>query len=199
MVSIEPKVRLNIIIDTAWEILFQRIAYKRFKVNKESSLQLHLSKIIHDLGDVFCILPDERFDIELETAYNNKNIDIICSLGDVQAAIELKCFKKSSNRARDIDLYDVLNDIQRLDNFDGFAIKKFICLADSSYYSSTEPKGMANSVKITEGTHYKSNIEIIPGWVGKWKIKRDEPIILKNDLICKWVNQDDWYYLKVDR
>ena len=47
----------------------------------------------------------------METNYEKKSIDIVCILGEMKAAIELKCFMKASNRAKDLDCYDVLLDI----------------------------------------------------------------------------------------
>lgn len=100
MISQDQKIRLNQIIDLDWELLFESIISGRLLINKESSLQLHLSKLIFDLGNLYCILPNEIFKIEMETKYENKSIDIVCKLGETTAAIELKCFMKASNRAK---------------------------------------------------------------------------------------------------
>ena len=126
------------------------------------------------------------------------NIDITCQMGDVTAAIELKCFMKSSNRAKDLDMYDALRDIERLESFENFDIKTFICLTDNKYYSEYAPKGMASSVSLKHGTMYLANNPIIPLWTGKWKVKRDTPILLQKELICNWFNSNGWYYLKID-
>src|SRR5207253_3236627 len=96
-----PQHRLEYILNLGWQILLKRIVSGRMKVNKESSLQLHLGTIFQHLGEQFCVEPGENFFIELETSYQKKNIDIVCKLGDVTAAIELKCFRKHSNRASD--------------------------------------------------------------------------------------------------
>lgn len=197
--KIEPKQRLTKIIDEAWIILFNQIVTGRQPINKEASLQLHLAKIIQDLGNAYCIYPKETFQLELETGYNGKNIDITCQLGEAKAAIELKCFIKASNRAKDTDMYDALLDIERLESYEGFSIKKFICLTDNNYYPEFAQTGMSSTVSLKHGTIYKANQEIIPGWVGRWKNKkRDKPIIFKSDVICNWVSNNDWHYWQED-
>lgn len=198
MISLKQKTRLNDCIELAWQVLFERILSGRQIINKESSLQLHLSKLIFDIGNICCLLPGENFEIEMETNYENKNIDIVCGLGEVKAAIELKCFMKASRRAKDLDMYDALKDIARLEKFEGFDIKKFICLTDTKYYGYTTPTGHASTVSLKHGTTYCAKKEVVPGWAGKWNVKRDHPIVFKNDVQCNWVTKDKWHYLKVD-
>jgi hypothetical protein len=198
MISTDQHTRLNQVIDIAWEILFERIVSGQLQINKESSLQLHLSKLIFDLGNIYCILPKEHFDIEMETNYEKKSIDVVCSLGKLKAAIELKCFMKASNRAKELDCYDALIDIERLQNFEGFQIKKFICLTDNKYYPERAQTGHGKTVSLKNGTFYPANFEIIPGWVDKWKVKRDKPIIFNRDINCDWVSRTNWHFLKID-
>lgn len=198
MIDINPEQRLARIIDLAWEIMFENVVSGRIVINKESSLQLHFSKIIFELGTIYNILPNEKFGIEMESNYEKKSIDIVCGFDNIKAAIELKCFMKSSNRAKDIDCYDALIDIERLQDFSTFQIKRFICLTDNKYYSENEPTGKGKSVSLKNKTIYKANIQIIPGWANEWKIKRDKPIVLKGDIQCNWINKDKWYYLKLD-
>lgn len=161
-------------------------------------MQLHLSKLIFELGNIYCILPDEHFDIEMETNYDKKSIDIVCKLGDQKAAIELKCFMKASKRAKDLDSYDALIDIERLQNFKGFDLKKFICLTDNKYYPQTIPTGHGKSVSLTHGKSYLPDIPIIPGWAEIWKVKRDKHILFNNEIRCNWVSSGSWHYLKID-
>src|SRR5580692_5398256 len=130
MHSIVPQTntqRLKRILDESWDVLSQRIATGRIKINKEASLQLHYSSILLSYGELFCIDPSETFAIELESANVGRNIDITCSLGDAKAAIELKCFKKESKRGLEADMYDVLKDVERLLSYRDFQIRKFIC------------------------------------------------------------------------
>ena len=202
MIELEKGKRLNQIIEMSWEIIFNKILSKKLIINKESSLQLHLSKTIFDLGNIYCLNPNEIFEIEMETKYENKNIDIVCVLKDdreeIKSAIEIKCFMKSSNRAKDIDCYDALIDIERLQNFDGFDLRKFICLTDNKYYAETIQTGKAKTVSIMNGTEYKANTEIIPGWANQWKIKRDKSIVFNKDIKFQWKNENNWYFLLMD-
>lgn len=71
-----------------------------YYTRKESSLQLHLSKLIFDLDNLYCILPGESFKIEMETNYGNKSIHIVCGFGQTKAAIELKCLLKQATERR---------------------------------------------------------------------------------------------------
>lgn len=198
MIPLDENTRLNEIIDLAWELLFENIISGKLLINKESSLQLHLSKLIFDLGNLYCILPNEIFKIEMETKYGNKSIDIVCGFGQAKAAIELKCFMKASNRAKDLDCYDALIDIERLQYFEGFQVRKFICLTDNKYYPQTLQTGKGKSVTLNNGTVYVSNYEIIPGWAKEWKVKRDKSILFKSDVTCNWKTRNQWHFLKVD-
>lgn len=188
--------RMRWVLATAWEICLQRIASKRISINKESSLQLHYAYILAQLGELVCIEPEEAFKIELETHHAGKNIDIWCSLRDCEAAIELKCFRKASNRATDIDMYDVLKDISRLESYSHVALRRFICLTDNSYYANTVHKGHAGSVSIGNGKRYQKDVAITPSWVRKWKDgTRDTEIILKSDFEFSWRSLGVWHYI----
>ena len=159
------KERLAKAIDSSWEICSQRIASKKIKINKESSLQLHLGSILKEFGELACVYPGEEFLIELETDHEKQNIDVYCTLGDIHAAIELKCFRRSSNRAKDIDMYDVLKDISRLESYQHAAIRRFICLTDNGYYPGGAHTGHAGSVSIKNGKSYNKGekVEVDPG------------------------------------
>ena len=188
------------VIKEAWQILFSRIVSGRQPINKEASMQLQLARILQDLGNTYCINEDEVFTIELETGIDKKNIDITSQLGTSKAAIELKCFRKQSNRARDIDMYDVLKDIERLDNYKDFNIKQFICLADYNYYAEYNHQGKAASVSTKNSTIYTAHTPIIPGWKGKWKsASRDADITFNQDLKFQWVEKDGWFYFEIMR
>jgi len=124
--------KLQYILDFSWDIYIEKLISNKISINLESSMQLHYASIINSLGELLKIKPDEEFNIELEHAYEDtsKYIDIQCSYHNIKTAIELKCFRKNSNRAKDIDMYDALKDIERLESFKSHQIKKFICLTD---------------------------------------------------------------------
>lgn len=190
--------RLNYVIDLAWSIFIKRLAFGRIQVNKESSVQLHYASLINSLGEIMCIDKNDIFSVELEHSFQGKNIDIVCYYNNIKAAIELKCFKKSSNRATDTDMYDVLKDIERLLNFEDFAVKRFLCLTDNPYYKYGRHSGHADSVSISHGTLYLNEEPIIPGWVGKWKnTSRDRTLHFKKDVGFEWFHEGTWFYLNM--
>jgi hypothetical protein len=190
--------RLTRMLDASWDILSQRIATGRIMINKEASLQLHYSSILSAQGELLCIEPGETFSIELESANAKKSIDITCAFGDTKAAIELKCFRKASNRAMDIDMYDVLRDLERLSSYDGFAVRKFICITDNPYYAKAAHSGHAGSVTIRDGTRYKSGTTITPAWSGAWKDKsRDQALAVTKDILFDWSENHGWYSLSI--
>jgi hypothetical protein len=191
--------RMRWMLATAWDICLQRIASKRISINKEASLQLHYAYILVQLGELACIEPEEAFKIELETHHAGKNIDIWCALGHCETAIELKCFRKASNRATDTDMYDVLKDISRLESYSHVSLRRFICLTDNGYYTNAIHTGHAGSVSIGNGKKYPKDVSITPSWVGKWKDgTRDAEIILKNDFEFGWRSLGTWHYLFVE-
>lgn len=188
--------RMRWVLATAWEICLQRISSGRISINKESSLQLHYAYILTQLGELACVGPDDAFKIELETNHEGKNIDIWCALLGCEAAIELKCFRKTSNRATDIDMYDVLKDISRLESYSHVHLRRFICLTDNAYYTNSVHRGHAGSVSIGNGKRYLKGVPIAPSWVGKWKNStRDSEITLKTDLEFSWQSLGKWHYL----
>jgi len=189
--------RMRWILSTAWDVCIHRIANGRITINKESSLQLHYAYVLAQVGELACIDKDESFKIELETHHAGKNIDIWCALGGCEAAIELKCFRKASNRGKDTDMYDVLKDIWRLESYSDVAFRRFICLTDNEYYTDFScHRGNAGAVSIGNGKKYARDVSIKPTWVGKWKDKtRDTSIVLKSDLEFVWNNLGPWSYL----
>jgi len=202
----EQDKRLAYIIDEAWEIVFERIASKMLTVENEASLQHHFAMILFQLGTIYCIVPSERFEIELEHGCTNeelgenkdgkrKNIDIVCKLGNVKAAIELKFFKDDVYA---LNCYDALVDVQRLQKFKGFEIGKFFCLADSDYYTKekTNSKGYIKIVSLENTMEYKAGTTIPPSG----DKSRSAPIKFKHDFVCNWVSKEgtDWHYLKID-
>ena len=190
--------RLERVLNESWDVLTQRIASGRVKINKEASLQLHYSSIVQGFGEICCIEPGETFVIELETGNERKSIDLTCTLGDVKAAVELKCFRKASNRAVDTDMYDVLRDIERLLSYKDFAVRKFICLTDNIYYVNGAHSGHAGTVTIRDGTVYKEGSTVAPGWAGKWKnATRDRGITFSKTVAFDWRRTGAWYSLFV--
>jgi hypothetical protein len=192
--------RISYVLRLAWNLLFEKIINKKVVINKEASLQLHLAKILQEIGNAFCVLPNENFEIEMESNIDGANIDITCILGESKAAIELKLFKKSSNRPGDFERYDCFKDIMRLEKLQDFEIQTFICLTDHPYYAKSIHKGKAKMFTTTNGTKYSKGVELIPGWQNQWKNKsRDQSITLQEDLQCNWIKKNGWYYWYLNR
>lgn len=191
--------RLRILLDLGWNILLRQIMSGRMAVNKEASLQLHYAAIVQQLGSTFCLLPAETFAIELESSIKDGEIDITCSLGITKAAIEMKCFRKRSNRAQDIDMYNVLSDIGRLQALPSYSVRKFLCLTDNPYYAVSSHRGHASSVSIKHGHGYKPDTTITPSWAGKWKSHaNDAQIELPLGVRFDWTKSQGWYSLNID-
>jgi hypothetical protein len=200
MIAEDVHTRHRHIIEEAWQILFSRIVNGRQIINKEASMQLQLARILQDLGNAYCTKKDENFTIELETGIGRQSIDVTCQLGGSKAAIELKCFRKQSNRGTDLDMYDVLKDIERLDNYENFHIRQFICLTDNAYYTQNNNIGHGAAVATTNSTKYFANAPIVPTWKGQWKSKsRDSDITLLQDLEFEWVEKEGWFYFEAMR
>jgi len=212
-ISDSPQDRLNLIIELSWDILLKRIASGITPINKESSMQLLLSVIIHGIGELLCLGPEEIFTIELESNYDNKNIYLTCNLENclngkhTKAAIELKCFWKSSNKAKEFDMYDVWKDIERLIEFDGFDVRKFICFTDDQYYRLGNNAGHASIVSTKENIRYSEDSIIQPVWVDKSYSNRSFPITLNKDVALNWKQipsslknreHKEWNYLFID-
>ena len=198
--------RLAAAVDRAWEICFHRIASGLLVIHREASLQLHLGLIVQGFGELACLAPDERFTLELESGHHGKSIDLFCTLGDprderdaMHAAIELKCFLKSSNRATDLDMCDALQDVVRLESYDHAAVRRFLCLTDNPYYPKGAHRGHAGPVSIRDGRLLPAGGEIVPGWKGIWEDhSRDKPLRLKREARLDWQESNGWYALRLD-
>jgi hypothetical protein len=185
--------RLKFLLEMSWAILFKRIVSGKTTVNKEASLQLHYASIIQHLGTLLCIRPSENFDVELESRHGKQSIDITCGFGTDKAAIELKCFKKRSNRPVDIDMYSVLADLQRLQGYTDFKVRQFVCLTDNPYYARGPHTGHAGSVSLMHGKSYLAATPITPSWQGQWKTKAKFPdITLSSPVTMNWKKDDKW-------
>lgn len=192
------KEKLEFLIDLAWEIYLERLCKRKIKLNLEASMQLHFSSIINSLGEILTVTPREKFSIDLEHKVNDKYLDIQTSFNHVKAAIELKCFRKQSNRAKDIDMYDALNDIARLDSMSGFSVRRFICLTDDVAYLRDKKRGHAKVVSLHDGRKIHKNDKIVPTWTD-WKNKsRNKELQFSQDIELKWSQKDIWHFLIVN-
>lgn len=195
-IPVSEVARLNRVIDLSWRIFFSKVASGRTPVNKESSMQLHYAATLKTVGELLCVLPGETFSIELESSCGGKNLDITCGFPGARAAVELKCFRKASNRAQDLDMYDVWADLVRLGDLVDFQVKRFICLTDDDRYPHGNHRGYSQTFSIAQGLKYQAGRVLTPLWVGRWKDRsRDKALVVPGDVVFDWVCQDGWYYL----
>jgi len=200
----DAKSRLRYLVDLSWKIFQENINGKQIKINKEASMQLHLSVILKQLGSLFCFEPGENFTIIMEKFYEGKNIDIVCSIGNIKAAIELKCLNEKTSKgtyraAYDISRYQIYKDIERLESYrTDFELRKFFCMTDDSKIWNTNVKGYANSFNTGDGYLAKAQI-YSPPWKGKWKSKTlDKEIAFKNNYKFQWLKGDKYRFLSLD-
>lgn len=113
--------RMRSAISFAWQIYQNKLGYGLIKLNKEASMQLHYSYILHSLIPLITFGKDEEFNIELETGQpfeNNRSVEIdLLFIGkhsgiENKIAIEMKCYREKTvsdkNRgATDIFMKDV--------------------------------------------------------------------------------------------
>lgn len=194
----EKEVRLRYAITLAWELFFARVVSSRLPVNKEASMQLHFSSILHSVGELLCTGPGEIFGVELETTQAIGDVDITCFINDIRAAVELKCFRKHSKRGHDLDMYDFWKDIKRLGDLQGFHIKMFICLTDDRYYPFGQHNSQAREFSTRDGVLHNAGDILTPGWAGNWQDhSRDDSIIVPTNVEIKWVKNKEWYFTHV--
>lgn len=204
MLPASPITRLGYVLDLAWTIFFERVVRERVEINKEASMQLHYASTINDLGQLMCVEPDEVFELQLERDHQGRSIDIACRFRTpdrtIQAAVELKCFRKQSNRALNLDMYDALKDIERILSYTGYHVRRFVCLTDDARYTdSTQHTGYAEAVSIGQGLYYRQDSPFQPPWAGRWQDEsRDHEISLSRDVLFDWVSKGQWHFLKLD-
>lgn len=138
--------RLRSIVEFSVSTLFRQIAGGRIRCESEATLQLHLSRIISNIGDLELINERETFSIELEKPLADQNgargrIDIWFRLmegngTEWRCAIELKFFKRENHRDPN-NRYDVFKDISRLERCRDVAEVGFMIVAtDHLHYKS---------------------------------------------------------------
>lgn len=130
---IQPfKSRISEIIDLSYKILCNKIAAGDIEVYNEASLQLQLSVILKNIGQLYTYAPNDRFSIVLEKQIKLTNAtakspnrtarcDIWISLtnGDqtANAAIELKFFKNTPNETITSNRFALLCDLENLEQY----------------------------------------------------------------------------------
>lgn len=143
--------RLQVIIELAYERLRNRVNSGRIKVDNEAGLQLQLGALLKVVGELYETGPDERFLIELEkrvrvgegrfgkSGSDTAKVDIYCAYARgaeifESCAIELKFFQRKNHREPN-NRYDVFCDLANLEQYGGFAdIGYLIVATDHDHY-----------------------------------------------------------------
>lgn len=167
--------RLIEIVDFSYAILRNKINGGRIQVYNESSMQLQLSSILKNVGEMFEYRRGEIFSVELEKPCRIMNgkfsksgtekakIDIFISLEDINTgmrdgcSIELKFFKKENQREPN-NRYDVFSDLQNLEKYGDISDVGFMIIGtdhrhyvDKDYYSDK-----TSDFDIRDGRFYKA-------------------------------------------
>lgn len=142
------------IIETAYKLLSQKLAYVGLTARNESAFQLELGYILKTLRQLYEFRLTDKFHLEYETYIsldepslksesNKARVDLLLKYQDddnsTQAAIELKFFKKANHREPN-NRYDVFTDISNLEQYNkqGIALCYFILATDHSHYVKQE-------------------------------------------------------------
>lgn len=214
----EYKDRLYEVIDLSYKLFCHKIAHNSLKINNEASMQLQLSVILKQIGELYVFSQSEHFTIELEkwidlneattkSPKKRARCDIWLELGmeanKVCAAIELKYFKYSQyTEATTDNRFSLLLDLKNLEQYQK---KTPNLLGFEIVYTNN-----VNYTKAETDTH--SLIKLAP-YITKSvtrKLKRkneivDVPIELKKQYTAKWVkfsnptqDQRGHHFLKID-
>ena len=176
---LSPAQRLRKIIDEGYEIFCQQVAGGVISLENEASMQLFLSNILLQLGQVNEFAKDEHFSIRLEAVQKdagtekspkNARADIWIEFEKdsetvASAAIELKCFLHKKNAAVTDARYSVYKDLQNLEKYQETHPGLLICeivytrntnlLADKGLKFSIAD-GTIESCAVEENSSYKS-------------------------------------------
>ncbi|MDE7109649.1 MAG: hypothetical protein K2O49_06770 [Muribaculaceae bacterium] len=176
---LSPVQRLRKIIDEGYEIFCQQVAGGVISLENEASMQLFLSNILLQLGQVNEFAKDEHFSIRLEAVQKdagtekspkNARADIWIEFEKdsetvASAAIELKCFLHKKNAAVTDARYSVYKDLQNLEKYQETHPGLLICeivytrntnlLADKGLKFSIAD-GTIESCAVEENSSYKS-------------------------------------------
>lgn len=141
------------IIDTAYSLLTQKLAFGGLSARNESAFQLEFGHILKTIGQLYEFRLVDKFHLEFETyiSLNESSIksrstrarvDLLIKYQDehhtTKAAIELKFFKKENHREPN-NRYDVFKDISNLELYKSHGID-FVILSSQQTIHITATK-----------------------------------------------------------
>ncbi|MDE5887817.1 MAG: hypothetical protein K2H46_09565 [Muribaculaceae bacterium] len=198
---LSPAQRLRKIIDEGYEIFCQQVAGGVISLENEASMQLFLSNILLQLGQVNEFAKDEHFSIRLEAVQKdagtekspkNARADIWIEFEKdsetvASAAIELKCFLHKKNAAVTDARYSVYKDLQNLEKYQETHLGLLICeivytrntnlLADKGLKFSIAD-GTIESCAVEENSSYKS-IDLRHSYPVEWDMYAGDNCFVK--------------------
>ncbi len=198
---LSPVQRLRKIIDEGYEIFCQQVAGGVISLENEASMQLFLSNILLQLGQVNEFAKDEHFSIRLEAVQKdagtekspkNARADIWIEFEKdsetvASAAIELKCFLHKKNAAVTDARYSVYKDLQNLEKYQETHPGLLICeivytrntnlLADKGLKFSIAD-GTIESCAVEENSSYKS-IDLRHSYPVEWDMYAGDNCFVK--------------------
>ncbi len=196
---------LRQIVEQSLTLLMRQVAGRRVVVDCEASLQLHLSRILQQLGSLYEFGPEEQFVVQLETPLklagtapkgdsSTPRADVVIAFGSHSffstCAIELKYFKKENARTSH-NRYDVYADLANLELYRSEYIDEtFLFVAtDDPTYAQRAPSGPATSElnlatghSVPAGTTVTYNSDKAPG----------APITLNDSYQFEWAEHEIW-------
>ena len=184
--------RLALILDLSWMLFLRKATTRAIIITNEIALHLEFAKIVRSVGNLFCTEPDDVFTAEVAVPKGRHTIDLVCTLSGVSAAIEMKCLRTLSDI--DLDMYDGFKDIERLQGFDEFRFRRFVCITDSSTYAKGPHRDCAECVSWLEGTRYEAGTIIDVSWAAE----RKTDVCLNSTIEFNWVEEEGWYFLNID-
>ncbi len=204
MKTINPKDKLEIVVNEAWKIFKFQFLNERFSVTKEAPFQHYFGHILKNIGDLYCFSRNEIFLVDLETKEEkllgkNKYIDITIGFYEngkakVKGAIELK-FKKKSQGADDFARIDSYVDIQSLEHCleKDYDISYFCMIADYDIYIKKSREGTTGQI-FSMRNNYTPPINV-PITNPKCKGRHDTVVTLKSPHTFVWETIDTYQFL----
>ena len=197
------------IIETAYKLLINKLAFGGIIAKNEAAFQFELGHILKTIGQLYEFGIDDKFHLEFETyiSLNKPSIkskserardDILIKyhndLTITTAAIELKYFKKANHREPN-NRYDVFKDISNLETYreNNVDLCYFILATDHSHYVNHESYSAETAdFDFRQGSKYGK------GTLLQYKTPiLYEDIALENDYIFNWDKVNELYFLKL--
>ena len=198
------------IIETAYKLLTNKLAFGGLKAKNEAAFQLEFGHILKTLGQLYEFRLADKFHLEFETYINlteksiksksdRARVDILIKYQDenseTKTAIELKFFKKENHREPN-NRYDVFKDISNLEMYKEHNIDLcyFILATDHLHYVNQENYSIDTSdFDFRDGKTYQANTLLQYNTAKPYGLD----LKLKNDYNFEWNNVNDLYFLKL--